>query len=200
MFRSVCMCMLLCVCVFISVCEHTKTSTPPPHICLSPPFAALSGHNLLRTHTSDSTTGQDHKSKASSSLVAKKTQGCFSPSKRAIKSASQGVTHLSGPPHGKHSTHNPPAIQSVSVLAAESSIKSLSMHLFNTKALIVLGSMPTVYCDENSLSASVDLSNNKLYHQLVTEYGYLHPFAHGQMHQHTSTCLHRFPPVHQHLP
>ena len=68
-------------------------------------------------------------------------------------------------------------------------IKSVGMHLFNTTASAALGSLPAVYCDENFSSASVDLGSNKSHHQLVTEYGYLHQFSHGQslIHQKTST-------------
>lgn len=115
---SVCVCVILCVSVFICVAQKNPQHIPV-HICLSPLFAALSGHDLLRTHTTASTIGQDHKSEALSSLAAKKTQGCFSPTKRAINSVSQGVTHLSSSPHGKNSLHKP-TCHSVSVLAAES--------------------------------------------------------------------------------
>lgn len=68
------------------------------------------------------------------------------------------------------------------------------MHLFYTAAWTALGSMPTLYCDEKFSSASVDLSCNKSYHQLVSEYGYLHQFSHGQsqIHQQTSTRRHHF--------
>ena len=73
---------------------HKRPSTRLPQLsCL-----LLSVDLIYYTHTSLSTTGRDHKSKASSSLAAKKkkTHGCFSPTKRAINSVSQGVTHSSG--------------------------------------------------------------------------------------------------------
>lgn len=92
---------------------HNKPLTcTPPHICLSLLFVAFSGRDLRHTHTSASTIGRGRKSEASSSVAAKKTLGCFSPTKRAINSVSQGVTHLSGSPHGKNSSHSPPANQS----------------------------------------------------------------------------------------
>lgn len=116
-FCSVCMCFFVCLCrqyvsICVYMCAHSNLSTPPPYICLSPPRLLLSVDMIYYTHTSASATGQDHKSKASEKLAAKKTQGCFSPTKRAINSVSQGVTHLSGCLQGKHASHNPPAIQS----------------------------------------------------------------------------------------
>lgn len=78
-----------------------------------PHLAHVSADMIYYTHTSQPQPSDgDHKSEASSSLAAKKTQGCFSPTKRAINSVSLGVTHFSASLHGKNSSHNPPAIQS----------------------------------------------------------------------------------------
>lgn len=191
-FFTLCVCACFCgfLCFYLFALSQKTSTQPPPHIYLSPPFAALSGLDLLHTHTHTSTTGQDHKSKASSSLAAKKTQGCFSPTKRAINSVSQGLTHSSGPLYMAriaHTAHLPFSLSFSNRICVDSwprytvhSIKSVGMHLFNTTASTALGSMPTLSWMKNFSSSSVDLSNNKSYNQLVTEYGYLHQFSQGQ--------------------
>lgn len=75
--------------------------------------------------------------------------------------------------------------------------QSIGIHLFNITASTALGTLPAGYCDEISSSASVDLSNNKSYHQLVTEYGYLHPFSHSWS-RCTGTHPLAFPLIHMH--
>lgn len=146
--------MLLCAPVSLFVCVLTKNlNAPPPHICLSPPplFAALSGLDLLHTHTPlPQLLDGDHKSKASSLLAAKKTHGCFSPTKRGNKVCLTGSNTVEWSPlHGKNSSHKPTR-DSVSVLATDiygiHPIKSVGTHLFNTTAWTALGSLPTVYC------------------------------------------------------
>lgn len=143
----------VCACVFICLCAHKKPQrTPSSHMSQPPPlFAALSGLDLLHTHTPlPQLLDGDHKSKASSLLAAKKTHGCFSPTKRGNKVCLTGSNTVEWSPlHGKNSSHKPTR-DSVSVLATDiygiHPIKSVGTHLFNTTARTALGSLPTVYC------------------------------------------------------
>lgn len=190
-FFTLCVCACLCVflCLYLFALSQKNLNTAPSSHMLQPPVCCSQwAWFTTRTHTS--TTGQDHKSKASSLLAAKKTQGCFSPTKRAINSVSQGITHSSGPLYMAriaHTAHLPLSRSFSNRICVDSwprytvhSIKSVGTHLFNTTASTALGSLPALYWMKKFSSSSVDLSNNKSYNQLVTEYGYLHQFSQGQ--------------------
>lgn len=102
LFRRVCVCVCSYLSVFFCVAAHKNLNTPPPHPHVSAPLllslsfyrVLLSEDMIYYAHTSASTAGRDYKSKASSSVAAKKTQWCFSPTERAIKSVSQGSNTL----------------------------------------------------------------------------------------------------------
>ncbi|MEQ2306378.1 hypothetical protein AMECASPLE_007673 [Ameca splendens] len=100
----------VCMSLSLSVAARTKMSS------YQTPCSVISMNLIYHTHTHarllDSAVGWNHKTKAPKSRAPKKTQGCFSPTKRAINSVSQEVTHLSGSPQSRNGSLYPPAIRS----------------------------------------------------------------------------------------
>lgn len=92
----------LCVHMHVSdfytfVCsQNLQQHTVPPHVCLSPPVCCYQW-TWFTTHTPHPQLLDGIiKVRLHRLWPLKKTHGCFSPTKRAINSVSQGVTHSSG--------------------------------------------------------------------------------------------------------